>query len=223
MLTVLAKLSIIRFHDFGLACFNTLKDLMKSGRQMEIQVMNFLKIEVINRMKQQDPTVIPVSLLKGLHELIEDTEKPDLVTGMFDSSFPQWLRLYNEKIEFCKKQGQQMGNHDHFDAIIKLLSVSITDDEEDENVQRMLDKDLPKYFAIIIKNSSWVHDRYIPCLTLIANLSNASSIAANMFMDIYVHSNLINQIKKSLNIYKKHQSLFESNSKETVAQQMIKY
>ena len=35
MLTVLSKLSIIKFHDFGLACFNTLKDLMKSGRDME--------------------------------------------------------------------------------------------------------------------------------------------------------------------------------------------
>lgn len=48
MLTVLAKLSIIKFHDFGLHCFNTLTDLMKSGREMENQVINFLKIEVIN-------------------------------------------------------------------------------------------------------------------------------------------------------------------------------
>ena len=72
MLTVLAKLSIVRFHDFGLHCFNTLKDLMKSGRQMETQVIYYLKIEVINKMKQHDPTVIPVSLLKGLYELITD-------------------------------------------------------------------------------------------------------------------------------------------------------
>ena len=66
MLTVLAKLSIVRFHDFGLHCFNTLKDLMKSGRQMEIQVVHYLQVEVINKMKQHDPTVIPVSLLRGL-------------------------------------------------------------------------------------------------------------------------------------------------------------
>jgi hypothetical protein len=36
MLTILAKLSIIKFHDFGLGCFNTLKDIMKSGREMEV-------------------------------------------------------------------------------------------------------------------------------------------------------------------------------------------
>ena len=52
MLTVLAKLSIIKLHDFGLSCFNTLKDLMKSGRQMEELVTNFLRLEVVNKMKQ---------------------------------------------------------------------------------------------------------------------------------------------------------------------------
>ena len=105
MLTVLAKLCIIRFHDFGIACFNTLKDLMKSGREMEELVVQFLKNQVINKMKQHDPTVIPVTLLKGLYELIEDSEIHSLLNGMYDTSFPLWLRLYNEKIEFCKKQG----------------------------------------------------------------------------------------------------------------------
>jgi len=116
-----------------------------------------------------------------------------------------------------------MGNHDHYDAIISLLSVSITDEEEDENVKRILDKGLTKYITIIIKNSSWAHDRYIPCLNLISNLANASAVAANQFMDTYVHTNLINQIRKSLLIYKKHQSLFDETSKETVEQQLLKY
>jgi len=101
--------------------------------------------------------------------------------------------------------------------------VSVTDDEDDENVQRILDKDLVKYIAIIIKNSSWVHDRYIPCLNLISNLANANSIAANLFMEMYVHSNLISNIKRSLNMYKKNQSLFDENSKETVEQYLLKY
>lgn len=101
--------------------------------------------------------------------------------------------------------------------------MSVTDDEDDENVQRILDKDLVKYIAIIIKNSSWVHDRYIPCLNLISNLANANSIAANLFMEMYVHSNLISNIKRSLNMYKKNQSLFDENSKETVEQYLLKY
>ena len=60
---------------------------MKSGREMEEQVINYLKIEIINKMKQHDPTVIPVSLLKGLYELILDTKKHNLLTGLYESSF----------------------------------------------------------------------------------------------------------------------------------------
>lgn len=118
MLSILAKLSIIKFKNFGLSCFNTLKDLMNSGKEMEKQVIEVLKNEIINKMKQQDPTLIPVSLLKGLHELIEASEISSLLSGMFEMCFPVWLRLYCEKIEFCRKQHTQMGNHDHFDAII---------------------------------------------------------------------------------------------------------
>ena len=42
-------------------------------------------------------------------------------------------------------------------------------------------------------------------------------------MDVFVHSNLISQIRKSLVIYKKYNSLFDPHSKETVEQQMLKY
>jgi hypothetical protein len=34
MLTILSKLSIIKFFDFGVRCFNTLKDLMIAGKDM---------------------------------------------------------------------------------------------------------------------------------------------------------------------------------------------
>ena len=51
MLSILAQLSIIRFMDFGLSCFNTLKDLMKSGREMEQVVIDVLTVEVIAKMR----------------------------------------------------------------------------------------------------------------------------------------------------------------------------
>tara|TARA_B110000285_G_scaffold190377_1_gene217590 strand:- start:1334 stop:1474 length:141 start_codon:yes stop_codon:yes gene_type:complete len=35
MLSILAKLSIVTFKDFGLHCFSTLRDVMKAGRDME--------------------------------------------------------------------------------------------------------------------------------------------------------------------------------------------
>ena len=84
-----------------------------------------------------------------------------------------------------------MGNHDHYDSIIQLLSVSVTEDPEDENVKKFLEKDLTKYIVLVIKNSSWFHDRYIPCLNLISSLSNASPLCADKFMDNYVQTNLI--------------------------------
>jgi hypothetical protein len=70
MLSILAKLSIIKFQNFGLYCFNTLKDLMKSGRHMCTQVTEVLKNEVISKLNEEDPTDIPVTLLAGLYDLI---------------------------------------------------------------------------------------------------------------------------------------------------------
>lgn len=46
-LSILAKLSKIRFYEFGLSCFNTLKELMKSGREMEEIVEEVIQDEVI--------------------------------------------------------------------------------------------------------------------------------------------------------------------------------
>ena len=52
MLFILDKLSIIKYKDFGLSCFNTLKDLMKSGSEMKAKVTEVLLLEVINKMRQ---------------------------------------------------------------------------------------------------------------------------------------------------------------------------
>ena len=114
---------------------------MNSGKEIEKQVIQVLKNEIINKMKQQDPTLIPVSLLKGLYELIEASEISSLLSGMFEMCFPVWLKLYCEKIEFYRKQHTQMGNHEHFDAIIQLLAVSVHDED---NVQKVIDKELPR-------------------------------------------------------------------------------
>lgn len=221
MFSILAKLSIIKCYDFGISCFNTLKDQMQSGKEMEAKIITVLKNEVINKMKQTDPTVIPVSLLLGLNDLIEETENSNLLSGMYDTCFPVWLRMYREKIEFCKRQEYQMGNDDHYDIIISLISLSVKDNPE--NVQKFKQKDLHMPITVVIKNSSWIHDRYIPCLHLIARVSDADEEAATQFMEAFVHTNLLNQIKKSMTIIKKLDGLFEENSKETYQQQKVKY
>lgn len=222
MLSILAKLSVIKFQNFGMECFNTLKDLMQSGRELEDLITEILTNEVINQMKQPDPTVIPVSLLKGLNELVEESENSDMLTGMFDNnSFSQWMRAYSKLVEVCKKQMVMMGNDEHYDSIIALLSNSVQGNPT--NVQKVLDKKLIPHITLVIQNSNWEHDRYIPCLKLIAALANAETEAANEFMDAVVQNNLIKRIDESLAIYKNNKTLFDENSQETVEQQMLKY
>lgn len=170
MLSILAKLSIVKFQNFGLKCFNSLKDLMKSGRDMETEVVKILEEEVIKKMKQTDPTVIPVSLLIGLYDLVEDTEMSSMLTGMYEMCFPVWLRLYCEKLDYCRSIHTVMGNDDHYDAIICLVSASVKNNID--NVDKVEEKDLAPYITKIIQSSSWEHDRYIPCLELIAELTN---------------------------------------------------
>jgi hypothetical protein len=136
ILAVLSKLSIISYQNFGRACFNTLKDVMKSGSDMEEQVKEFLYKEVINKLRScsSDPEAIPISLLKGMCELVEDTEMYDLVTGLIKTNYRGWLKKYDEKIVTLRKRGSRMEDNEHYDSLIKLLSVSVTPEEEDPNV-----------------------------------------------------------------------------------------
>lgn len=200
---------------------------MKSGRQMEEQVRVVLMQEVIGKLRMSDPTGLPVSLLVGLGELVEATGNPSMLTSLYDVSFPAWLRLYCQRLDDHRAQGTLMGNHDHFDAVVSLIATSVKDDEE--NVSQITDRDKgPENEVIaniikVIKASNWDHKRYIPCLKLIAHLAKASQGAADVFVSKLVHTLLIEQITKSLNIYKKNNSLFDESSQETVKQQMLKY
>ena len=70
MLQILAKMCCIKYLDFGLKCFNTLMEQMKSSHEMQDMVQNVVRIEVINNMRPGDPTSIHVSLLRGLNDLV---------------------------------------------------------------------------------------------------------------------------------------------------------
>lgn len=49
MLSILCKLTLIKTHDFGKACFTTLKDLMIAGEDLEELVLQKIKEEVIDK------------------------------------------------------------------------------------------------------------------------------------------------------------------------------
>jgi len=102
-----------------------------------------------------------------------------------------------------------------------LLSASVLENEV--NINKVLDKQLIPYIVKIMKSSSWERDRYIPSLKLIARIANGKPEASDQFMDSYVHTILLDQIRKSLTIYKKNNSLFEDHSPDAIEQQMLKY
>ena len=114
-----------------------------------------------------------------------------------------------------------MGNDEHYDSIISLLSVSVQDN--DTNVELVKEKELLPLITQIIKQSTLENERYIPTLKLIACLANADYEIADYFVQNLVQNIVLSQIKKSMKIYKKLNSLFDENSKDTVEQQRRKY
>jgi hypothetical protein len=42
MLSVLSKLTIVKQCDFGRRCFNTLKDMMVAGKEIELMVIDIV-------------------------------------------------------------------------------------------------------------------------------------------------------------------------------------
>ena len=52
ILSIFSKLTIINSYDFGVRCFDMLKDLMMAGAELEFQVLNQLKSEVIPMLNQ---------------------------------------------------------------------------------------------------------------------------------------------------------------------------
>lgn len=199
---------------------------MKSGASLEQRIIKILKDEVIQNIRQPNPEHVPVQLLLDLIEMVKDIEAPEILGGMFDFAFPTWLTLITERIQECGPENQHP-NHDHFDAVIKLLSISITDEEDDEGVERIdgNPKILPA-IVTIFENSNWEHDRYIPILNVIAKCSNSNEDCADKFVEAKVHESLIGLIDEKLDVYfsddpdKSPHGLFTDDSVETVLQQL---
>lgn len=64
MLSVLAKMSAIKFANFGLSCFRTLKDLLCSSRELEDAVIEVINNEiVVTLVEAESPLSIPVTTL----------------------------------------------------------------------------------------------------------------------------------------------------------------
>lgn len=87
-------------------------------------------------MKADDPEEIPVPLFVGLYELIDDTDKSEILSGMFENCFPKWLEAYNNIMErHFAQTGLSYGNNETYDAIVSLLAISVKDED---NIDRFM-------------------------------------------------------------------------------------
>ena len=112
-----------------------------------------------------------------------------ILDSLFENSFPAWVNKYVNILEQSQKDNDLFGNDEHFDSIICLLSVSFKDNAE--NIQRFQDRKMGDGITRIIKLSFCEYDRYIPCLNVIANVSNDSEELASFFMENLVHKILM--------------------------------
>ena len=110
-------------------------------------------------------------LLKGLVFLVGETENYELLNPLYEF-FPQWIYDYCQLLVRCHRQGEVMGDDDHYDSIIQLMAYSVQVEEnvellEDDNQEPVLNN-----ITVLIAHAGEKHARYIPILELISTLAN---------------------------------------------------
>ena len=95
LLTVLAKLSVVTLHGFGTRCFQALTDMLTAGKEIQEKVLQVIRNEVVERRmhgKTQSSQSLPSQLIWGLHDLVKETKKTNILSGLYDQFFPQWVK-----------------------------------------------------------------------------------------------------------------------------------
>lgn len=97
--------------------------------------------------------MIPASLLKGLYELVKITGKAEMLSGLYENCFPQWLRTLIDKINACKRIGAIYENNPHYDSIVALMAASLKNSKY--NAQMAVKKDLISLVAEVLEETTW--------------------------------------------------------------------
>jgi hypothetical protein len=144
IITILAKLSVIKFGNIGKKCFKTLADFMKSGRELENSVADVLKNVIINSLiyDAEDLEKVSVSHLEGLHFLIEQTSNSHILEILYQKCFPLWIKKYCKKLDKAAKNRQIVSNDERYDMILALISISV--DDNDQNIKLVKEKGMEK-------------------------------------------------------------------------------
>lgn len=96
--------------------------------------------------------MIPAPLLKGLYELVSETDKAEMLTGLFENGFPTWLRMLWDKINACKRISSNYENNEHYDSIVALLAASVK--SSNTNVKKASEKNILPIIADIYNETN---------------------------------------------------------------------
>lgn len=118
---------------------------------------------------------------------------------LFKDFFPKWLSEFKENLIFQKNIPQFKIKQT--DAILALLTVSLRDDKD--NVECMIEMGLHLEVAEIFTKTPPTASRYLHLLQNLTEISKLSQQAAADFVDRFVHSELIQDVKLSFYQYKK--------------------
>lgn len=98
MLSVMSKLTTIHTFNFGVKCFDSMRDFMRADAHLHDLVCHFVDINIIKRLNMLPAKDIPVGLLDSLRALVEDPnlDDKDMMTPLFTDFFPMWLSEIKE-------------------------------------------------------------------------------------------------------------------------------
>lgn len=118
ILSILVKLTGVQHCDFLVKrCFETLRNMMMAGKDLQDQIIAILKSEVISMfaggssLQMSGGPMLSKSLLMGLYEFVyeleEDIEKQagqELLGALLRKFFPDEIKLFTFKMESLHKQ-----------------------------------------------------------------------------------------------------------------------
>ena len=174
MVSIVSKLTIIHTQDFGVRCFHTLKDMMQAEEGQRDLVRSYVNTNIIQQLIKLPVKDIPVGLLNGLRELVDDQnlDEKQLMAPLFRDFFPMWLSEIKELIIFKTKRFSAEDRTEQIDAIIRLITSSLSGDED--NVNYFVKTQLHEDVAQIFMRSNSTMSRYVPlldCLSEVARIS----------------------------------------------------
>ena len=110
---------------------------------MENNVITVLQNECLKILSDNpNPKNIPVTLLEGLHSLIETTKETQMLSVLYadvTKAFPWWIKNIAVMIKKAEDNKAKFPDDAHYDAIIKLVSASVQG-ENNDNVKHFIPK-----------------------------------------------------------------------------------